>query len=69
MGTDIDWNEFLKETGQEAEIIAEEVPEVITGSEEPELTAEEIGRNLFSKIDDQNQGYIDKSALRRYTIS
>ena len=67
MATDIDWDEFLKETGQEADIIVE-VPEEPEAPEEPELTAEEIGRNLMSKIDDQNQGYIDKAALRRYTI-
>ena len=67
MCTDIDWNDFLRETGQEADIIPEEPED--TGPEEPELTAEEIGNNLFSKIDDQNQGFIDKAALRRYTIS
>ena len=66
MCTDIDWNEFLQETGQEADIIPE-VP-VNTGPEEPELTAEEIGRNLFNKIDDKKQGFIDKAALRRYTL-
>ena len=66
MCTDIDWNEFLRETGQEADIIPE-VP-VNTDPEEPELTAEEIGRNLFTKIDDKNQGFIDKAALRRYTL-
>ena len=34
----------------------------------PEESPEQIGRNIFKKIDDQNLGYIDKSALRRYTI-
>ena len=34
----------------------------------PDESPEQIGRNIFKKIDDQNLGYIDKSALRRYTI-
>ena len=66
MCTDIDWNEYLRETGQEADIL----PEVVEApEEEPDLTAEEIGNNLFKKIDTLNQGFVDKAALRRYTIS
>ena len=69
MCTDIDWNEFLRETGQAEDIIAEEPAQPTSPVEtEPDLTAEEIGHNLFEKIDDQKQGFIDKAALRRYTL-
>ena len=47
-------------------LILESDEEVVESA--AEQSPEQIGRNIFKKIDDLNQGYIDKSALRRYTI-